>query len=145
MPNTPFDFLLNGFANPLDTLLGATEVYRGDDKVVIRVDMPGVDPGAIDISVANGKLSIMAEREPFEADGLQRVPRGLTGAPGSYRYDFPVGHGVDTEAVGASYDAGVLTVTLPVSEKAKSRKVPVISGEKAEPEKAASRSRRDAS
>jgi HSP20 family protein len=124
-------------ANPFDMLFGTTEAYRGDDKLVIRVDMPGVRPGSIDASVENGKLSIMAEREPFNPEGMERVVRGLMGVPGNYSFVFEVGNFVDPDAVTASYDAGVLTVTLPSSEKAKARKVQVNFGEQAEPSRAA--------
>lgn len=112
-----------------DTLLGTSEAFRGEDKLVIRVDMPGVNPDAIDISVENGVLSVHADRAAYEVEGLERV-RSLIPAPGSYSFDFAVGHAVDADATSASYDAGVLTVTLPVSEKAKARKVAVVSDKK---------------
>lgn len=124
-------------ANPFDILFGTTEAYRNDEKLVVRVDMPGADRGTIDVSVENGKLSIMADRKPFAAEDMERLVRGLMGVPGSYSFDFQVGNIVDPDAVTASYDAGILTVTLPISAKAKARKVQVVFDERAEPQQAA--------
>lgn len=117
---------MHGF---FDSLLSTTEAFRSKDKILVRVDMPGVDPDAIDISVENGVLSIQAPRAPYEAEGLERV-RSLIPVPGGYTFDFAVGHAADADATSASYEAGVLTVTLPISEKAKARKVTVVSDEK---------------
>lgn len=119
--------------SPFDVLFGTTEAYRNEEKFVVRVDMPGADHSAIDVSVANGKLSITADRKPFNSDGMERIARGIAGVPGSYSFGFDVGNAVDPDAVTASYDAGVLTVTLPIAARAKARKVQVALGEATEP------------
>lgn len=125
----PFEMLFgSSTVNPLDTLFSADELYRGADKLVYRADMPGVDPDAIDIEVENGMLNISATREPFDAEGLQRVSRGILGGGSKHIFTARVGHSIDIEAVTAEYNAGVLTVTLPISEKAQARKVSVVSG-----------------
>lgn len=99
--------------------------------------MPGADHSTIDVSVENGRLSIMADRKPFAAEGMERLVRGVMGVPGSYNFGFQVGNVVDPDAVTASYDAGILTVTLPISARAKARKVQVVFDERAEPQQAA--------
>lgn len=127
----PLELLLgSSTVNPLETLFSANELYRGADKLVYRADMPGVDPDAIDIEVENGVLNISATRKPFDVEGLQRVSRGVLGGVGEYTFSARVGHSIDIEGVTADYSSGVLTVTLPISEKAQARKVSVVSGDK---------------
>ena len=103
------------------------DLFRSGDHYVLACDMPGVDPGSVDISVDGGTLSIRAERTPrsdAEAQWLaQERPSG------TFLRQLSLGEGLDTEQIHATYENGVLTVTLPVAERAKPRRITVdVSG-----------------
>jgi HSP20 family protein len=109
-------------AMPLDLL-------KEDEHWVLRCDLPGVDPGSIDISVEDRVLTIRAERssqsEKKASDWLIQER-----SSGVFARQLTLGHNVDVEHIDASYSDGVLTLTLPVAEAAKPRKIQVAhSGE----------------
>jgi HSP20 family protein len=102
------------------------DVYRHDDRFVLVVDLPGVATDSIDIDVDNDMLTIRAERAAPDGEGLDWIMSERYA--GSYMRQLTLGEGVDTENISADYDAGVLTVTIPVAEKAKPRKIAVSGG-----------------
>jgi HSP20 family protein len=89
------------------------DLYRVDDHYVVTVDLPGVDPGSIDLNVDGNTLSISAERSLRSDDGVQWLAQERP--VGSYLRQLQLGDGLDVERIQASYDAGVLTVTIPVA------------------------------
>jgi HSP20 family protein len=93
------------------------DVYRDGDHYVLTADLPGVDPGSIDVDV-DGQLLTLPSGE-----GVSWITREREA--GAYLRQLQLGRGIDTETISASYRDGVLSVTLPVSEKAKPRKVAV--------------------
>jgi len=99
------------------------DLFREKDQYVLSADMPGVDPGSIDIDVDGQLLTIRAERTPALRDGAKWLSRERP--HGSYLRQFSLGEGVDRENINAAYDNGVLNVILPVSERAKPRKISV--------------------
>lgn len=102
------------------------DVYRDGDAFVLLVDLPGVDPDSIDLNVDNGMLTIRAERMSPEGEDLDWILSERYA--GSYMRQLTLGEGVDTDRISASYDTGVLTVTVPVAEKAKPRRIQVTGG-----------------
>ncbi|MGO1949370.1 MAG: Hsp20/alpha crystallin family protein [Mycobacteriaceae bacterium] len=100
------------------------DLTRKDDDYVLTTDLPGVDADSIDIDIDNGVLTISAERNTTQ-DPEDRKWIANERFTGSYRRQVTVSDSVDTEKVTADYTDGVLTVTLPVAEKAKSRKISV--------------------
>lgn len=123
----PFRELDRVAGSLLDTRQGPRlmpmDLYRDGDHYVLTADLPGVDPGSIDIDVDGQQLSIRAERTTRSADGVKWIARERMS--GSYLRQFTLGDGIDSSAISASYDAGVLSVVIPVSEKAKPRKIEV--------------------
>ena len=101
------------------------DLYRDGDHYVLNADLPGIDPGSVDIDVDGQLLSIRAERTPRSADGVKWLARERSS--GSFLRQFNLGQGIDTAAISASYENGVLSVVIPVSEKAKPRKIEVQS------------------
>ncbi len=99
------------------------DLYRDGDHYVLNADLPGVDPGSVDIDVDGQVLTIRAERTPRSQEGVKWIARERSG--GSYLRQLNVGQGIDTENISASYENGVLSVLIPISEKAKPRKVAV--------------------
>ena len=99
------------------------DLFRDRQGYVLSADLPGVDPGSIDIDIDGQLLTIRAQRT---AGGLEGVKWLAQERPaGSYLRQFNIGKGVDAENITASYENGVLSVIVPLSEKAKPRKVTV--------------------
>jgi len=99
------------------------DLYRDADNYVLNADLPGIDPQSVDVDVDGQLLSIRAERTAPTRDDVRWIARERSA--GSYLRRFTLGQGIDTAHISASYDNGVLSVVLPVSEKAKPRKVEV--------------------
>ncbi|BBX20376.1 heat-shock protein Hsp20 [Mycolicibacterium duvalii] len=93
------------------------------DHYVLTADLPGVDPGSVDVNVDNGTLTISAHRTARSEESAQWLANERFF--GSYRRQLSLGEGIDTGAISATYENGVLTVTIPVAEKAKPRKIAV--------------------
>ncbi|MEV5041310.1 Hsp20/alpha crystallin family protein [Microbacterium sp. LMI1x-1-1.1] len=100
------------------------DLFRDGDHYVLNADLPGIDPGSVDIDVDGQLLTIRAERTVGAADGVKWITRERETA--SFLRQLNLGQGIDTDAITATYSNGVLTVTIPVSEKAKPRKVEVV-------------------
>jgi HSP20 family protein len=105
------------------------DLSRTGDSYVLNADLPGIDPASVDISVDGQLLSIRAERPAPATDGVTYLSRERR--TGTFLRRFTLGQNVDTTGITAGYDNGVLTVTVPVAEKAKPRKIEVSAGAKA--------------
>ncbi len=99
------------------------DLYKVDDHYVLAADLPGVDPGSVDVNVDSGTLTLTAHRSARSADSVQ----WLTSERffGTYRRQLSLGEGIDTEKISATYENGVLTVTIPLAERAKPRRIEV--------------------
>jgi HSP20 family protein len=99
------------------------DAYRSGDEFVVAFDLPGVDPGAIDLDVERNVLTVRAERRPTTGEGveMQVAERPL----GAFSRQLFLGDSLDTDHIRASYEAGVLTLRIPVAERAKPRKITV--------------------
>ncbi len=101
------------------------DAWRENDTFVIELDLPGVDPGSVDLDVERNVLTVRAERGPRASDALERAvaerPRGV------FSRQLILGDALDTERISAEYRAGVLRLTIPVAERAKPRKISISS------------------
>jgi len=104
----------------------AMDAYRHGDSFLVHFDLPGVDPSTIDLTVEKNVLTVSAERrwQPTEGDEVVVAER----PQGSFSRQLFLGEGLDPERIQARYDNGVLSVTVPVAERAKPRKVEINSG-----------------
>jgi HSP20 family protein len=102
------------------------DAYRQGDQFVVNFDLPGVDPASVDLTVEKNVLSVSAERRWDAADDIQVVASERP--QGTFNRQLFLGEGLDPEKVEASYENGVLTVTIPVAEQAKPRKVEISAG-----------------
>ncbi|MEU3374770.1 Hsp20/alpha crystallin family protein [Streptomyces sp. NPDC006711] len=102
----------------------AMDAYREGDEYVVAFDLPGVDPEAIDIDVERNMLTVKAERRPVaKADDVQME---LSERPlGVFSRQIVLSDVLDTARIAADYDAGVLTLRIPIAERAKPRKISV--------------------
>jgi HSP20 family protein len=103
------------------------DAYRKGDHVSILLDLPGVRPDSIDLTVERNVLTVKAERSWFPEEGAEVLARERT--QGTFSRQVLLGEALDPEHVEARYEDGVLRVTIPVLEKAKPRKVEIQSGE----------------
>lgn len=99
------------------------DLHRSGDHYVVNADLPGVDPGSVDVDVDGQVLTIRAERTAPETSGVTWLSRERPS--GSYLRQFSLGEGVDVERITASYENGVLSILIPVSERAKPRKIQI--------------------
>jgi HSP20 family protein len=101
------------------------DLYREGDRYILNADLPGVDPGSVDVDVDGQLLTIRAQRTAASAEGAKWLAQERPS--GTYLRQFSLGEGVDAERISANYDNGVLSVIIPVSEKAKPRKIQIQS------------------
>ncbi len=102
------------------------DAFRRGDQFVINLDLPGVDPTSIDLSVEKNVLTVKAERSWSPAEGDEVL---ITERPqGSFTRQLFLGDNLDTDKVTANYDRGVLSVSIPVAEAAKPRRVQITTG-----------------
>ncbi len=99
------------------------DLSRDADRYVLNADLPGIDPSSVDIDVDGQVLSIRAERPAPAADGMTWIARERS--TGTFLRRFTLGQNVDTSSISANYENGVLSVVIPVAEKAKPRKIAV--------------------
>jgi HSP20 family protein len=98
------------------------DAWRDGDLFRVEFDVPGVDPDSIDLDVERNVVTVKAER-PARASDAELIaaerPRGV------FSRQLILGDNLDTEHIAAGYEAGVLTLTIPVAERAKPRKISI--------------------
>lgn len=121
------NFVQDGFAKLLGrqaVAVPAADVWQDENAVFAELDLPGVNPADLDVTVTDGNvLTIQGERKPSEVanEAWVRRERGHGKFARTLELPFPV----DASKVEAKYETGVLRVTLPKSEAAKPRKIAV--------------------
>jgi HSP20 family protein len=102
------------------------DAYRDGERFVVHFDIPGVDPSSIDLDVERNVLTVHAERKPPIGESVDyqvaERPRGV------FSRQLFLGDSLDTDRIEANYDAGVLTLHIPVAEQAKPRKIEIGAG-----------------
>ncbi|MEE9515138.1 MAG: Hsp20/alpha crystallin family protein [Candidatus Brocadiales bacterium] len=102
----------------------AVDVLETSDSVIVKVELPGVDPKRVDIAVSGENLTIKGEKkEEKEEKGknFYRVERSY----GNFCRTIPLPTAVEADKAKADYKEGVLQVTLPKSDKAKAKRIPI--------------------
>ena len=104
----------------------AMDAYRRNGDFVVHFDLPGVDPSSIDLTVEKNVLTVTAERHFARREGdeitVSERPQGR------FNRQLFLGESLDSEQISANYDQGVLTLHIPVAERAKPRKVEISAG-----------------
>jgi HSP20 family protein len=118
-----FDQLVGAYGRPP---VMHVDAERDGDWFNIYFDLPGVDPDSIDLTVERNVLQVKAQRQRQPKDGVETV---ISERPmGTFSRQLFLGDTLDTDKLEASYDNGVLTLRIPVSEQAKPRKISIGSG-----------------
>ncbi|MFW6720698.1 Hsp20/alpha crystallin family protein [Streptomyces sp. MAR4 CNY-716] len=100
------------------------DAYRDGDEYLVTFDIPGVTADAIDIDVERNMLTVRAERRPVAKS--EDVQMELSERPlGVFSRQIMLADTLDTERIQADYDAGVLTLRIPIAERAKPRKISI--------------------
>jgi HSP20 family protein len=98
------------------------DVYRDGDEVVALIDVPGVSPDSIEITADQQVLTVKTQRSETHESADKLVRERRTGV---FSRRLRLGDGLDMDRVRASYENGVLKITVPVAEKAKPRRVEI--------------------
>jgi len=99
------------------------DLYRSGDHFVAELDLPGVEPSSIDIDIDDRTLTIRAERARRADEDAKWLVRERVS--GTVARQLTLGHGIATDRISADYRDGVLSLTIPVAEEAKPRKIAV--------------------
>ncbi|SDP98633.1 Hsp20/alpha crystallin family protein [Lentzea jiangxiensis] len=102
------------------------DAYRDGDEFVVSFDLPGVAPDAIELDVERNVLTVKAERRPVGKDVEMQVSERPLGV---FSRQLFLGDTLDTDRIDAKYDAGVLTLRIPIAERAKPRKIAITSAD----------------
>ncbi|MEU4213609.1 Hsp20/alpha crystallin family protein [Streptomyces sp. NPDC026206] len=102
------------------------DAYRSGDEFVVKFDLPGVDPETIDLDIERNVVSIHAERTPSAPEDAELIANERP--TGTFSRQLFLGDTLEADRIDASYDAGVLTLRIPVAEQAKPRKIPIAGG-----------------
>jgi HSP20 family protein len=105
----------------------AVDIYEDTQKVVVKVEVPGIKQEDLDVRLENQTLTVRGERK-FESEEKEENFHRIERRFGSFVRSFTVPQTVDTESVAASYDAGVLSITLNKKAEAKPRQVKIEVG-----------------
>ncbi len=112
---------------PMSGWMPRTEAFEKDGRYVLRLDLPGVDPKDIDLSVANNNLVIKGERR--QANEVKEKGYHYTEtAYGRFERSFALPPGVNRDQISAKYEHGVLEIAVPIPESVTAKKVPIEIG-----------------
>ena len=103
------------------------DAWREGDTFVVEFDLPGVDPGSIDLDVERNVLTVKAERARLDDDVDTIATERQRGV---FSRQLFLGDTLDVDRVEAAYVDGVLRLTIPVAEQAKPRKIEISSGDR---------------
>lgn len=102
------------------------DAYRRGDQFVVHFDLPGVDPSSIDVTVEQNVLTVRAHRN-WSYDDVDKI--AIHERPqGTFSRQLFLAEQLDTDRIAATYERGVLTLTIPTAEQAKPRKVEITAG-----------------
>ncbi|WP_330339731.1 Hsp20/alpha crystallin family protein [Streptomyces sp. NBC_00557] len=103
------------------------DAYRAGDEFLVHFDLPGIDPESIELDVERNVLNVRAERRsPAPENAEMLVAERPTG---TFTRQLFLGDTLDTDRIDASYEAGVLTLRIPVAEQAKPRRIQITGGD----------------
>jgi HSP20 family protein len=117
---------MSGEDDPLAaaSFVPAVDIYEDAQKVVLKLEVPGIDQKDLDVRVENHTLTVKGERK-FEAEEKEQNFHRIERRYGSFYRAFTLPSTVDTESVGASYNAGVLKLELKKKPEAQPKQIKI--------------------
>jgi HSP20 family protein len=100
------------------------DIYENGDSLVLKAELPGVNPDDVDIRVENNTLYLKGERK-FEKEVKEQNYHRVERSYGSFTRTFSLPNSIDADKVGANYTDGVLVLTMPKKEEAKPKTIKV--------------------
>lgn len=122
-PFRDMDRLLSGALRTPATAAMPMDLYRSGEVFVAKIDLPGVDPSTVGVDVEDRTLTIRAERREQTDGDVQWLSHERPS--GTFARQLTLGYGVAPDRISADYSDGVLTLTIPVAEEAKPRRIEV--------------------
>ena len=122
-PFREFERLFNGNTRVPGSTAMPMDLFRMGDTFTARIDLPGVNPDSIDIDIDERTLTVRAERPAETGDDVKWLSRERPA--GTFARQLTLGYGLAADRIEADYADGVLTLTMPVAEEAKPRKISV--------------------
>jgi HSP20 family protein len=107
-----------------DSWAPALDVYEGQDGLELTLDLPGIDPDAVELTVEDSVLTISGRRE-FRSDVSEENYRRVERRYGSFARSLVLPPTADAEGIEATFDKGVLTIEVPTREAAKPKKIEI--------------------
>jgi HSP20 family protein len=101
------------------------DVFESTDKYVVAVELPGIEPGDVEVAVEDSSLTIKGQRDFFYKDAADDAFRRIERRYGQFTRTLTLPSTADVEKVDAKFDKGVLTIEVPKREEAKPRKITV--------------------
>ena len=111
------------FGTPARPTAMPMDAYRKDDSFLVQFDLPGIEPESIDLTVERNVLTVHAQRTRPSGNEIEML--AAERPHGTFSRQLFLGDTLDVDALQADYTDGVLTLRIPVAEKAKPRKVAV--------------------
>ncbi|HEY8200276.1 MAG TPA: Hsp20/alpha crystallin family protein [Actinomycetota bacterium] len=123
-PSDEFDRITEGLRSGYRMQQIPVDAYRRGNEFKAHFDLPGMDPDSIELTVEKDVLTVRATRTWIRAEGdqVQVTER----AQGEFGRQLFLGEWLNRDDITATYETGVLTITLPVAEQAKPRKIEVM-------------------
>ncbi|MEV0611135.1 Hsp20/alpha crystallin family protein [Polymorphospora rubra] len=109
------------------TLAMPLDVYRSGDHYVLHCDLAGIDPGSVQVDIDRKVLTIRAERSARTDHNVQWVRRERP--TGTFERRIAIGDGLDLDKVAATWQDGVLTLTIPLAEASKPRRIAITAAD----------------
>ncbi|GGT14295.1 hypothetical protein GCM10010254_38660 [Streptomyces chromofuscus] len=126
-PFREFDRLAQQVFGPTRPAAMPMDAYRSGDDFVVHFDLPGIDPETIELDVERNVLNVRAERRNPAPEAAEMI---VAERPtGTFTRQLFLGDTLDTDRIDASYEAGVLTLRIPVAEAAKPRRIQITGGD----------------
>jgi HSP20 family protein len=110
--------------NVRNSALMPLDLFRTSDHYILQFDIPGADPGSIDVQAQDRILTVTAHRSSHEGSDVQWLAHERP--TGTYARQLSLGRDADLERIEATFADGVLTLSIPVAAEAKPRKVEVM-------------------
>jgi HSP20 family protein len=102
----------------------AVDIYETENEIVVRAEVPGVERNDIQLNLENNVLTLKGERR-FEKDTKEENYHRIERSYGSFSRSFSIPATVDESQIGADYKEGILTITLPKTQKAKPKQITI--------------------
>jgi HSP20 family protein len=103
----------------------ALDVFETQDRFVVAVELPGIEPAEVEVSVEDSTLTVKGQREFFYKDATDESVRRIERRYGQFTRSLTLPQTADAGKIEASFDKGVLTISVPKREEAKPRKITV--------------------